>query len=396
MNDIITLAVAGGLGGVVYNTLTSKTKSVWNYVRRYLFNSVEYSSLMLNHGTVGNISKFLNKYIKSTHYSTMFTKQKIDYELQEGLFHFWFEGSLFIAERSKIKKENAEDEISVYIASMNKEKFNKFIKMIEASENPQGLMITINDSRIQTTRKTFDYIFLKETIKKELTEDLDKFLNSRELYEKRGINYKRCYLFHGVAGSGKTSLIKAMADYTGRRILLIETMADLEKVISWYNHFDEYIIVFEEFDKITNFDLKGKFNKKLSKTGIKLKRMRIEINEDEEEEEDNKTELSKEERQEADKMAIAPAVTFIDGITTPSNAIFVITANDISKFPDYLMRPGRIDKIIEFDNIDSEQLEQITKSYFDSDWRVYYDKYSEYIGVKPVSFIQEQLIQDIK
>ena len=41
--------------------------------------------------------------------------------------------------------------------------------------------------------------------------DVENFIGNEALYKHLDINYKRCYLFEGVWGSGKTSTIRTIA-----------------------------------------------------------------------------------------------------------------------------------------------------------------------------------------
>ena len=53
-----------------------------------------------------------------------------------------------------------------------------------------------------------------------LLEDLQLFLgkDAHKFYRKHGVPYRRSYLFYGVPGTGKTSLIQALAGKLGRSI----------------------------------------------------------------------------------------------------------------------------------------------------------------------------------
>jgi hypothetical protein len=58
--------------------------------------------------------------------------------------------------------------------------------------------------------------------KEDVLYQIDTFLSSRELYELRGIPYHLGILLHGTPGCGKTSFIKALANYTQRHIIDIK------------------------------------------------------------------------------------------------------------------------------------------------------------------------------
>lgn len=60
---------------------------------------------------------------------------------------------------------------------------------------------------------TFDTLALEPQMKKQITEDLTAFAGGKEFYHRVGRAWKRGYLLYGPPGSGKSSLIAAMANY---------------------------------------------------------------------------------------------------------------------------------------------------------------------------------------
>lgn len=56
-------------------------------------------------------------------------------------------------------------------------------------------------------------VFLPDAVTERASHDVAAFLDRQEWYVERGIPWQRRYLFHGVPGSGKTSLIVALAGY---------------------------------------------------------------------------------------------------------------------------------------------------------------------------------------
>lgn len=60
---------------------------------------------------------------------------------------------------------------------------------------------------------TFDTLALDPVLKKELIDDLDRFVKRGDYYRRVGKAWKRGYLLYGPPGTGKSSLIAAMANY---------------------------------------------------------------------------------------------------------------------------------------------------------------------------------------
>ncbi|KAI8023665.1 AAA-ATPase [Camellia lanceoleosa] len=103
---------------------------------------------------------------------------------------------------------------------------------------------------------TFDTLAMDPTLKKEVMDDLDRFVNRKNFYRRVGKAWKRGYLLYGPPGTGKSSLIAAMANYLKFHIYDVEltrlrSNSDLRNLL--VSTANQSILVIEDIDCSTNF-----------------------------------------------------------------------------------------------------------------------------------------------
>jgi SpoVK/Ycf46/Vps4 family AAA+-type ATPase len=70
---------------------------------------------------------------------------------------------------------------------------------------------------------TFDNLVLRDSLKEEIQNDFTQFFESRELYERYGIPWKRGAIFIGPPGNGKTHTLKALINQLGKTCLYVRS-----------------------------------------------------------------------------------------------------------------------------------------------------------------------------
>ncbi|CAM0910771.1 unnamed protein product [Alopecurus aequalis] len=105
---------------------------------------------------------------------------------------------------------------------------------------------------------TFETLAMDPAKKQMIMDDLDDFRNSKDYYRRVGKAWKRGYLLHGPPGTGKTTMIAAMANYLNYDIYdveltSLETNSDLRKL--FIETTGKSIIVIEDID--CSLDLTG-------------------------------------------------------------------------------------------------------------------------------------------
>ncbi|CAE6470666.1 hypothetical protein ACGC1H_003955 [Rhizoctonia solani] len=191
-------------------------------------------------------------------------------------------------------------------------------------------------------KRPMQSIVLDPMIKDRILEDAKDFMASENWYSERGIPFRRGYLLHGAPGSGKTSLIHALAGELKLDVYVISLSrrgfddARLHEIISDLP--PRAIALIEDID--------ASFTTAVGVRGSSAGAAAPSSGDD------------------GGGVTLAGLLAAIDGVAAQEGRLLFATTNHIEVLDPALTRPGRMDVHVEFRLASKWQAKQLFKSFF--------------------------------
>ena len=354
------------LGGAAVS-LRGLPMAIWNKIKRYIVFSVtiEQTDELFDYVERWLVDHYSNKYrnvLAHVNYQNFAIdghsggvevphseesgrkekKEKVSYRHNQDVIFIRRKGIFIRISKGRDKIEIAKSLRDLYFDKYHlstfffKKKLQAFISDVseynqQFKEAKDGISVYISDNygHFEKTRginsKKMDSIVMDEKDKTGIISDIDRFLDSKKWYTSRSIPYKRGYLFYGVPGNGKTSMALALASYAKRDIYSI-TLSEIENDSSLKRAFgrasENAVMLIEDVDAV--------FSKRKSKDGI----------------------------------SFSSLLNCLDGIFYKEGLITVLTTNHPEKLDPALVRDGRVDMKIEFDNPKEKEIRKYVELFY--------------------------------
>jgi len=125
------------------------------------------------------------------------------------------------------------------------------------------------------SKATFDNLVLYGSLKQQIQDDFQRFFDSRDVYERYGIPWKRGALFIGPPGNGKTHTLKALINKLAMPCIYVrgfESHEELAEVFKRARMIAPCVVVFEDLDSMVTKENRSFFLNELdgfrSNTGV--------------------------------------------------------------------------------------------------------------------------------
>lgn len=181
--------------------------------------------------------------------------------------------------------------------------------------------------------RDLESVVLPKEQKDSVVEDLRAFLAAEDRYVKLALPWHRGYMFHGPPGTGKTSLVKALANEFKLDLWYV-SLGDLKEEASLINLLSDVsprsILLLEDVDT-------------------------IQLTHDRDEEPRAKSPTS---------ISLSSLLNALDGVATPHGLITVMTTNHFDRLDPALTRAGRMDRVEELAYPGTREVDDLYRRFF--------------------------------
>lgn len=194
--------------------------------------------------------------------------------------------------------------------------------------------------------RLLDSVILQPGEKEHLVQDIETFRKSKQRYERLGVPYHRGYLLYGAPGTGKTSLVSALAANFGLSIYSIN-LADFNDrtLMNAVNQVTRNsVLLFEDIDCMKS-------------STARVAMIPHAIGE-------TKPQSEKDNVAERNGVTLSGLLNVLDGFYAPTNVLFMMTTNRIETLDEALLRPGRIDYKLYLGKAGDRQKVELYRRFF--------------------------------
>ena len=175
-----------------------------------------------------------------------------------------------------------------------------------------------------------DSVLLRGGLQRKLLEDARRFAreDTQKEYVRRGRPYKRVYCLHGPPGTGKSSLVFALAGELGRPLAIfnVDSLRDDTFIELLSERPEGAMLLFEDVDALFRERSKGGGGEA--------------------------------------GMTFSTLLNSLDGVLHPRGAIVFLTTNHLERLDAALRRPGRVDLLVEVPGLSAEQAGEMWAAAF--------------------------------
>ncbi len=259
-----------------------------------------------------------------------------DGALRTGFGGGWglYDGVLFRYAKTKSTQQIAPFEtIAIDFLTRDRAVVERFMNDAKPDDHRDTISVTLygvsgSSGSLRRRKRGLSSVFVDADVKERLVQRFRWFLGAEDWHAARGIPWKLGVVLYGPPGTGKTSLIHALASDFAFNIKYVKSLHGLGQAFLSGQRNDLFVI--EDIDAIA-----GGLNRESAHEG-----------------------------EGARASPLHEVLNAMDGMQTPDGLKFIVTTNHLRKLDPAIVRPGRIDDVIEIGPLSLESARAMFRAFY--------------------------------
>lgn len=287
-----------------------------------------------------------------------------------GRHFFFYKGRLFWFVRRKLESSGTDkekNELTILTLGRSQKPILQLVEdfRYRPDDSTIGIYIFKEEWRRVTNvrKRPLKTVVINRELKNKILKDIEYFINNQKWYDDRGMPYKMTYVFHGLPGTGKTSIISALASHFNRNVCVINlsSMYDDKFEAAMATVPPNSIVLIEDFDSSSSVSTRrGGFSAGLTAVsgvveGIESIESPAAVSETLPALESTEKETSSFEFK---SLSLTSVLNTLDGMVRLDDIIVMMTTNHLERIDPAVIRKGRVDHIYEIKHFENNEVRE--------------------------------------
>lgn len=260
-----------------------------------------------------------------------------------GIHFFFYKGGFFWMNIDKLDSSGSErqkEEVTIYKMGRSNKKFEELVSDFTPERKSTKFIHEWSTDGWRETKpiikKPISSVAMNPKIENFVENKITEFHEMKEWYYERGLPYKMTTILYGCAGTGKTSLLRAIATEFDKHIcsININEMHDGGFSRALGTAPKDSIVIIEDFDSSSAVK-----SREVVKSGGSNGEFSI--------------------------LSLSGILNALDGVATLDNVMIFLTTNHLDHVDSALYRKGRVDEILEVEALQPNTAQKHSEKIFD-------------------------------